>query len=164
MSDDMTKFNQRHRRIVEASLDDGTVWIECTCGTRRNLGHRPTVNVVLRANLDLHDNDPGYAREQRDAATCIRTEDLSPNVAYELASRNIVVGIYDGHDGFVGIREKFGHRFLDTEYHWDRGAPHGTARPLRKLVPVPKELDLDDHGALFKWLDALEKREFARSE
>jgi hypothetical protein len=45
---------------------------------------------------------------------------------YVLHSRNLGVGVYDGEQGFIGIREKFGHLFLFTEYHWDQGAPYGT--------------------------------------
>lgn len=45
---------------------------------------------------------------------------------YRLKSRNLSFGVFNGKDGFIGIREKFGDRFLDTEYHWDIGTPHGT--------------------------------------
>ena len=45
---------------------------------------------------------------------------------YKLGSRNLVLGVYDGREGFIGIRCKFRDRFLFTEYHWDQGAPYGT--------------------------------------
>lgn len=57
---------------------------------------------------------------------------------YRLSSRNLGMGVYNqANKGFVGIREKFGSEYLSTEYHWDTGAPHGTARPLEDLGPCP---------------------------
>lgn len=35
---------------------------------------------------------------------------------YRLRSRNLAYGVYDGTGGFIGIREKFGLRYLDREY------------------------------------------------
>ena len=55
---------------------------------------------------------------------------LQPGMAYKLHSRNLAIGVYDGNEGFIGIREKFGPRYLFTEYHWDQGPPFGTAIPL----------------------------------
>lgn len=53
---------------------------------------------------------------------------------YELASRNLRVGVFVAAErGFIGIREKFGSQYLFTEYHWDTGAPCGTAHPLRAV-------------------------------
>ena len=40
---------------------------------------------------------------------------------YKLWCRNLSIGVYDGKEGFIGIRTKFGSRYLDTEYHWDQG-------------------------------------------
>ena len=52
---------------------------------------------------------------------------------YEIRSRNLAVGVYDGKCGFIGIRTKFGSRYLFTEYHWDQGSPHGTVSRQRDL-------------------------------
>lgn len=50
---------------------------------------------------------------------------------YNLQSRNLLVGVFDADaQGFIGIREKFGNRYLFTEYHYDTGSPHGTVRPF----------------------------------
>ena len=57
---------------------------------------------------------------------------------YRIASRNLSVGVFDKEtNGFVGIRHKFGEYFLDCEYHWDTGEPHGTACPKELLEPCP---------------------------
>ena len=56
---------------------------------------------------------------------------------YRLHSRNLCIGVYDGDRGFIGIREKFDRHYLDTEYHWDTGAPHGTAHPQEDMGALP---------------------------
>lgn len=61
---------------------------------------------------------------------------------YRINSRNLTVGVYDGDEGFIGIREKFGSKFLFTEYHWDQGPPFGTVRPQELVHSLPRELDL----------------------
>jgi hypothetical protein len=61
---------------------------------------------------------------------------------YRLRSRNLGVGVFDGNNGFIGIRTKFTDRYLDTEYHWDQGPPFGTARPEKLLCTLPPGIDL----------------------
>lgn len=56
---------------------------------------------------------------------------------YKIASRNLSYGVYDGAGGFIGIRNKFCHRYLFTEYHWDQGEPYGTVKPLEDLGSLP---------------------------
>lgn len=65
---------------------------------------------------------------------------------YKLYSRNLVVGVWNEDvKGFAGIREKFGDRFIFTEYHWDNGAPNGTAHGIEDLgIDVPEDVQLKD--------------------
>ena len=56
----------------------------------------------------------------------IKLEDCVKGRLYRFRARNFNLGVFDGKKGFIGIREKFGSRFLDTEYHWDADAHHGT--------------------------------------
>lgn len=57
---------------------------------------------------------------------------------YRINSRNLSFGVYDkDKKGFVGIRYKFGERYLFTEYHWDTGAPFGTVCPQKELEECP---------------------------
>ena len=65
-----------------------------------------------------------------------------PRAIYRIQSRNLRIGVFDGVDGFIGIREKLGSRYLATEYHWDRGAPLGTARPLEKIGDLDSSIEL----------------------
>lgn len=62
---------------------------------------------------------------------------------YKLISRNLSFGVFDGKTRFIGIRTKFGRRFLDTEDHWDTGPPFGTVRPEEDTgIVVPEEIIL----------------------
>lgn len=62
---------------------------------------------------------------------------------YKFNARNFFVGVYDGDQGFIGIRTKFGGRFLDTEYHWDQGPPYGTVREVEDTgIDCPTDIRL----------------------
>lgn len=66
---------------------------------------------------------------------------------YKIKSRNLSLGVYDENaKGFIGIRTKFGSRFLFTEYHYDTGAPFGTAWPIEALDLVPSEIKIEERG------------------
>lgn len=75
-----------------------------------------------------------------DAYPLSRCVDDGRGTIYEVRSRNLWAAVFDGANGFIGIREKFGGRFLDTEYHWDVGPPLGTVRPTRVLGHVPEDV------------------------
>lgn len=62
---------------------------------------------------------------------------------YKINCRNLSLGVYDGNQGFIGIRQKFNSKFLFTEYHWDQGPPHGTVFGV-----VDTGIDLPEHIAL----------------
>lgn len=49
------------------------------------------------------------------------SEKYKERFVYRIRSRNLVVGVFDGDSGFIGIREKFGSRFLFKEYVGDGG-------------------------------------------
>lgn len=64
---------------------------------------------------------------------------------YRLRCRNLRVGVFDGNDGFIGIRMKFGDRFLFTEYHWEQGAPYGTvAGAVDMGIDVPDDIPITE--------------------
>jgi hypothetical protein len=100
-----------------------------------------------------------YIREWQRLSTKIREATL-PRISigdcihghvYLLQSRNLVIGAWDSEkEGFAGIREKFGNRFIFVEYHWDCPS-FATARPLEDLGPLPEGIEPVDHfGALGK--------------
>lgn len=75
-------------------------------------------------------------------------EELKKGVVYRIRSRNLSCGVYNGSGGFIGIRQKFGSRYLDCEY-WDgrtelAGVPEylGTAYPQEQIAVLPEGIPL----------------------
>ena len=68
--------------------------------------------------------------------------DLVDRRVYTLNSRNLAVGVWNAEtNGFIGVREKFGDKYLFTEYLWTETS--GTARAIGDLeVDVPSEIPL----------------------
>ena len=65
---------------------------------------------------------------------------------YRISSRNLSFGVYDGNEGFIGIREKFSARYLFTEYHWDQGPPYGTvSSQVDTGIDLPQGIKLREH-------------------
>jgi hypothetical protein len=84
---------------------------------------------------------------------------------YRIDARRLNLGVYRSDiKGFVGIRSKFGHRYLFTEFHWDAGPPYGTANPLESICECPIQSlveysrsatgELIENKELFDWIDA----------
>lgn len=64
----------------------------------------------------------------------LKMPDLVERALYRLDCRNLSVGVWDAKSrGFIGIRTKFGSRFLFIEYHWDTGEPYGTVCPVARI-------------------------------
>lgn len=78
----------------------------------------------------------------------IDTDSLVTGGVYEIYCRNLVIGVWNGKDGFVGIREKFGDRFLDSEYpdtEDKRYRPYNTVRRIGPLITeVPSGMELKE--------------------
>lgn len=68
---------------------------------------------------------------------------------YKLNSRNLSYGVFTAGNCFIGIRTKFGDRYLAKEYHYDTGAPFGTAKPLQEIGEVPSGIILVDRLGSF---------------
>jgi hypothetical protein len=85
----------------------------------------------------------------------IPANELVERRLYRVHARNFNVAVYDGHDGFIGIREKFGNVYLFTEFEWETGAPYGTVQALEDLGrDVPWLIPLaEDNPELFTWLE-----------
>lgn len=74
----------------------------------------------------------------------IPLQDCERGVVYRLRSRNLLIGVYNGEGGFVGVRTKLGDRYLFTEYHHTKDPRVGTVWALERLDECPIE-DLRDH-------------------
>lgn len=65
--------------------------------------------------------------------------ELERGRVYKITSRNLDYGVWDGDTGFIGIRTKFGSRYLFTEIHRDASTTFGTVRtaePTQALLPA----------------------------
>lgn len=92
-------------------------------------------------------------------ATIIELDKCIDGNLYKLASRNLSYGVFSKKEnGFIGIRQKFTLRFLDTEYHWDTGAPFGTASPLEDLGRYDEATGVVETGNknLMAWLETVQ--------
>ena len=67
--------------------------------------------------------------------TGIAFSELKYGMIYKLQARNLSYGVFDG-DGFIGIRTKFGTRFLDKELEWTQSLYFGTAWAIEEVIPV----------------------------
>lgn len=68
----------------------------------------------------------------------IPLKDCKDGYIYRIHSRNLIVGLFNKENsGFIGIREKFGHHYLFTEFHRETGAPYGTVSPKEEIGKCP---------------------------
>ena len=82
----------------------------------------------------------------------IPLDKLEIGQCYELESRNLQRGVWDGK-AFHGIRYKFGDLFIDSEIHYDLDERYGTAKAIC-LLEICQELNemeevsnpIDDEG------------------
>ena len=77
---------------------------------------------------------------------------------YRISSRNLSIGVYQKETkGFIGIRTKFGARYLATEFHWDTGEPFGTVTPIAQIGVLPAGISCAEQDKeLFAFIDAIE--------
>lgn len=76
----------------------------------------------------------------------IPSEECIDRHLYRINSRNLRTGVFrEETGGFVGIRTKFGDRFLFEEFHWDNGEPYGTVKPIEDMgVVLPDDVELEE--------------------
>lgn len=86
-----------------------------------------------------------------DGIEYLTVEKLEAGRAYLILSRNLVAGFWDEvRQGFTGVREKFGDRYLFMEYHWDTGGSYGTAKPYKALdLYLPEDVPNESTLGLF---------------
>jgi hypothetical protein len=83
----------------------------------------------------MDDQTTHYSALQR-TDRYLRIDQLEDGCLYLIHARNSHIGQWVAVDcGFVILREKFGDRFIFTEYHWDKDK-RGTAKPLAKLSGI----------------------------
>lgn len=69
----------------------------------------------------------------------IKIPDLIPRRLYRIHSRNLTLGVFNPEkSGFLGIREKFGRRYVFEEHHWDQDY-YPTVKPIQDLgIDLPE--------------------------
>jgi hypothetical protein len=73
-----------------------------------------------------------------------KMEELIKGRIYKLECRNLLCGVWNGVNAFIGIRHKWGDEFLDTEYHWDFDDHYGTVENAEDTNhDIPKDFVLD---------------------
>ena len=89
-----------------------------------------SVAIRMRERIALRSVRKWIAREQCQVGHFYAGVGLGFNVA-----------VWDGTH-MIGVRERFGSRFLAPESHWDSGGPCGTYKPLKDLGEVPGTVEV----------------------
>lgn len=77
-------------------------------------------------------------------------EQLIKGRVYRLKSRRLGYGVWDGKAAFVGVRTKFGFKFLDDENHWNIEC--GTVKGAEDTgIDMPPEINIGSKE-LLEWL------------
>jgi hypothetical protein len=88
----------------------------------------------------------GFGADVSELEERIPVAELVNGAVYSLRSRNLLAGAYRAAaGGFIGIRMKFGSRYLFEEYDYAGGPPYGTATPLAVLGVVPEGVELREY-------------------
>jgi len=94
-----------------------------------------------------------------DPSKYIPIKDCKPGYLYRVDCRNASFGIFKTEDSAFEIaRTKWPDfiPFLFDEYHYDTGAPYGTALPIKELEKCPDDILKDDVRRL-EWIQQKEK-------
>jgi hypothetical protein len=84
----------------------------------------------------------------------LKIDEMKPFYTYKINARNGRVGIWRPKtQDFLLKRTKFYNTFTFGEFHYDTGAPFGTARPIEELEQSPFTED-DLHSRTMTWEEA----------
>ena len=84
-------------------------------------------------------------RQRKQLEAYIKLEECEHGGVYLICARNFSIGVYNENaNGFIGMRHKFGSKYLFTEYHWDTGEPFGTVKPIVKLTQLPESIIIEE--------------------
>lgn len=83
----------------------------------------------------------------------ISIENCIHGCLYEVDARNFSFGVFNKDErGFIGIRHKFGTKFLDLELYWHANETYGTVIPIKYICDCPY-MDISVHNSdLYKWI------------
>jgi len=76
----------------------------------------------------------------------LKFPDCNNGFLYQVEARNFSLGVFDLKSrGFIGIRSKFGHEYLNTEFHWDMCNHYGTVKPIKEIEEIPGDIDISEN-------------------
>jgi calcineurin-like phosphoesterase family protein len=120
-------------------------------------GFRPVSFYELKDRMDRKVVRPKSV-DWRNASNNIPDAECIDGYLYWISGRNAQVGVYVRESqSFMVPREKFGHVFVDKEYHWDVDPRYGTVKPLQRLERSPFKSDYETADML-AYLQEAEKR------
>jgi hypothetical protein len=96
----------------------------------------------------INSSDENFKKYMEDSQRTdyIKIQDCKHSYLYKINSRNLDPGVFNEKTkGFIGIREKFGQKYLFTEFYHDIGAPYGTVKPLEEICKIPSDIKIDEY-------------------
>jgi hypothetical protein len=134
-------------------------------------GNDPADQLFLMEATKLKANSELLSQFARRKMFSIKLKDCVNGGLYHVYARNFNIGVYNEKaKGFIGIREKFGKEYLDTEYYWDE-PQNGTCQPSRfiemcpltnvsqgEFCPAPNDGIYKQNKELFDWLKVVRER------
>ena len=95
----------------------------------------------------------------------LKMSEMKEGYTYHIHARNARIGIWFGkHKSFAISRHKFGSNYIFEEYHWETGAPYGTAKPIEEIEKSPFTPNKDLVRKLVKNKDGEEYMSISREE
>lgn len=97
---------------------------------------------------------------RKESTNRVRIDDCIARRLYRIRSRSLgPLAVYNGNEGFIGLRCKFTSVFLSTEFHWDQGPPFGTVFGVEDTgIDLPENIGLcespgDIDEATGRWVE-----------
>lgn len=120
--------------------------------------HMKTYSNEYSSYGDSHEATPEEWAGYRPEDSYIPLESCIFGHVYRVVARNFGAAVFDGVNGFVGLRHKFGEVFLDTELHWDAGESNGTVKPMEDLGSLPDDVPFEagDNFELMGYLQEID--------
>ena len=83
---------------------------------------------------------------RKEGADRIPLDECVKGRLYDISSRSLGPrAIYDGNEGFVGLRHEMISVCLFTEIHWDKGPPYGTVFQIKDTgIDLPIDVPLSE--------------------
>jgi hypothetical protein len=86
----------------------------------------------------------------------LKVPELETGKVYKVFARNFEYAVWDGVKYFIGVRNKFGSKYLSGEIHWDLDESFGTCKPEKIVCDVPPDIEITYTSKdLFNFLEGI---------